>query len=94
MTIEKLTAFTLAALVSTLALVACGGPAGSGAPVPCTEDADCGGALVCGSLESAEGNTNDICLEEADCGALTCDSGRCGRAPDLDPPADPECIAQ
>lgn len=77
--------------LTALALAACG-PTTSHTPVPCATDADCPVGAICESLESEGGPTETICLEETDCGELTCASGRCATEPDLEPAA-VKCIA-
>lgn len=86
----KLNTLLFSALTA-VALCACG-PVSSGTPVPCTTAADCPNGATCASLESEDGPTATICLEETDCGDLTCASGRCATEPDLEP-ATVKCIA-
>lgn len=83
--------YLLVSTLTALALAACG-PATSGTPVPCATEADCPDGAICASLESEGGPTATICLEETDCGDVSCASGRCAFEPDVEPAAE-KCIA-
>lgn len=71
-----------------------GGGSQGGAPIPCADDPSvCPGGTECAKIETDEGTTLPICVEPADCGELSCASGRCAKAPETSP-AKTSCVAE
>lgn len=73
---------------------ACSGEANNdtdtkGTPLSCSASSECPDGQDCASLETAEGDTEKICVEQTACGTRSCASGRCGSSPASD---DPRCI--
>ncbi len=76
---------TLAFVGVSLVIVGCSGSEENntlGTPVACATASDCAGGQECGRLDTAGGVTERICLVEAECGELTCETMRCAKSPE------------